>query len=298
MSWFNHWMIVCLGSLGWLPLPAQSPDSLIDPYRSLFDLPAAQQLLIDGEDNLLLLDSEGARLYRYLAETDYDSSIFIGGRSLRDEGLVHPTKLAQANRQELYLLDDAQGRLLVLNVNLKVIRRRDFLGNNANSSFATPAASLFPLSFAIGPTGEQFLINRADNRVVKINQVGEEELRFGGPDYGPGALYRPSHIEVDGQNFVYVADTTEQVIQVYDLYGVWRYTLAVPIDFRWQQMRLFQPYLMLYDQQQIAFYHLKRDALVKVPFRLKSPIIDVALTADRFYLLSRNAVHLYSLPKN
>lgn len=296
MTWFNHWTLICLGSLCWLALPAQSPDSLITPYRSLTDLPTAQQLLVDGEGNLLLLDSERGRLYRYLSEADYDSSIFIGGKSLRDEGLVHPTKLALANRQELYLLDDAQGRLLVLNVNLKVIRRRDFLGNNANSSFAAPEASLFPTSFAIGPTGEQFLINRSDNRVVKINQSGEEELRFGGPDYGPGALFSPSHIEVDGQNYVYVADTSEQLIQVYDLYGVWRYTLEVPVAFRWQQMRLFRPYLMLYNQQQVAFYHLKRDALVQVPFRIKTPIIDVALTSDRFYLLSRNAVHLYLLP--
>jgi len=298
MSWFNYWTIICWGSLCWLPLLAQSPDSLIAPYRSLPDLPLAQQLLVDGENNLMLLDSERGRLYRYLAAEGYDSVVFIGGKSLRDEGLVHPTKLALVNRQELYLLDEAQGRLLVLNVNLKVIRRSDFLANNPNSSFAAPEAALFPISFAIGPTGEQFLINRSDNRVVKINQSGEEELRFGGPDYGPGALFSPSHIEVDGQNFVYVADTTEQMIQVYDLYGVWRYTLEVPAGFRWQQMRLFRPYLMLFDGEQVAFYHLKRDALVKVPFRLISPIIDVALTADRFYLLSRNAVHLYSLPKN
>jgi hypothetical protein len=275
----------------------QSADSLRPPRRSLLDLPDAQQLLVDGEDNLILLDSDRGRLYRYLAAYDYDSSLFIGGKSNRDEGLVHPSKVSLVNRQELYLLDEALGRLLVLNVNLKVIRRSDFLANNPNSNFGQPQDVLFPTSFTIGPTGEQFLINRSDNRVVKINQLGEEELRFGGPDYGPGALYAPVAIEVDGQNFVFVADTAAQVIQVYDLYGVWRYELRLPVTFRWQQMRLFRPYLMCFNQDQLAIYHLQRDALVAMPFALNLPILDVALTSDRFYLLSRNAVHLYLLPK-
>lgn len=293
MRWILLWLATWLSGA----LAAQPPDSLRPPTRTLADLPAADQLLVDGENNLLLLDSERGRLYRYLAAFDYDSAVFIGGRSLRDEGLVHPSQMALVNRQELYLLDEAQGRLLVLNVNLKVIRRQDFLGNNLGSSFAAPQDALFPTAFAIGPTGEQFLVNRADNRIVKLNAFGQEELRFGGPDYGEGALFAPSEVIVDGQNFVYVADTSEQAIQVYDLYGVWRYRLAPELAFRWQHMRLFAPYLLLFDREQLVVYHLQRDAWVELPVQVRPPLHDVALTQDRLYVLGKNAVHLYVLAK-
>ncbi|MEM9986916.1 MAG: hypothetical protein AAF804_17620 [Bacteroidota bacterium] len=253
-------------------------------------LPQANQLLVDEEENLILLDSEQAVIYRLLSAYEYDSMLFIGGRSNRLEGFVHPIKLSLQNRQALYVLDDAQARLVVLNPNLRIVQSTEYLRDQL-----TVESSLFPVSFAVGPLGELFFINRSDNRVVKINSFGEEELRFGGGDYGPGALYDPVGIEVDEQNFVYVSDTTEQLVQVYDLYGVHRFRLQPDLNFRWKEVSLFRPWLIFHGPDQIAVLNLVSNEFLKLPFDWPKPIIDVFLRGDYFYVLGPSKVSAFRI---
>ncbi len=282
--------LLAIGWMGWAWVTlAQSPQ------QSWTDLPAAQALVVDEEQNLILLDREGARIYRYLAAYEYDSAVFIGGRSNRDEGLIHPVKLSLQNRQALYVLDDAQARLMVLNPNLRIVSSTEYLGDPLPSATGEAARPIFPLSFAVGPLGEQFLIDRNDKRVVKINGSGEVELRFGGPDYGPGALYAPVDIQVDGENFVFVSDTTTQQLQVYDLYGVYRYSLDPRPGFRWRHAKVFHPWLLCFDQQQLALLHLPSQQWLDLPFSVPQPILDVYWMDQTMYLLTTGAVHTYSL---
>ncbi len=275
-------LVLCL-SKAW-----SQPD--LNPVWVREDLPKANQLLVDEEENLILLDSEQAVIYRLLSAYDYDSILFIGGRSNRLEGFVHPIKLSLQNRQALYVLDDAQARLVVLNPNLRIVQSTEYLRDQSSTESA-----LFPVSFAVGPLGELFFINRSDNRVVKINSFGEEELRFGGGDYGPGALYDPVGIEVDEQNFIYVSDTTEQLVQVYDLYGVHRFRLQPDLSFRWKEVSLFRPWLIFHGQDQIAVLNLVSNELLRLPFDWPRPIIDVFLRGDYFYVLGPSKVSAFRI---
>lgn len=288
MKWLL--LISCWGlTLGW------GQDSLLAPAWRLGGLPQANQLIVDEEENLILLDTERAGIYRYLAAYGYDSLLFMGGRSNRQEGLVHPIQMSLQNRQALYVLDDATGRLLVLNPNLRIVQTQEYMNQRSGMDLGGAGGSLFPVAFAVGPLGEQFLINRSDNRVVKINAFGEEEIRFGGADYGPGALYDPADIAIDQDNFVYVADTSEQTIQVYDLYGVYRYRLSHDPGFRWQQFRLFRPWVIYFSGDRVAVMNLASEAWLTQPFDWPPKIWDVFLRGDYLYVLSDQEIQAFAL---
>lgn len=264
------------------------------PVWRLDSLPQADQLIVDEEGNIILLDTEQARIFRFLKAYNYDSLVFIGGRSNRQEGLVHPVTMSLQNRQSLFVLDDAVGRLLVLNPNLRIVQTQEYMGQGSGG-FGEKGESLFPVDFAVGPLGEQFLINRIDNRVVKINSFGEEELRFAGPDFGPGALYQPVEVGIDDENYVYVSDTSRQLIKVYDLYGVFRFSLELAPGFSWEKFRIYRPWLICFREDAASIMNLARQEWVNLPFDWPETISDVFLRGSTLYILTGTSVIAYSL---
>ncbi|MBX7242650.1 MAG: hypothetical protein K1X92_12985, partial [Bacteroidia bacterium] len=53
---------------------------------------------IDNENNIYLLNTKKNKIYKYLADTKYDSVYSIGGTSTRSEGFFHPVKISSKNR--------------------------------------------------------------------------------------------------------------------------------------------------------------------------------------------------------
>ncbi|MEM8892380.1 MAG: hypothetical protein AAGD28_30655, partial [Bacteroidota bacterium] len=90
------------------------------------DTPKALQIEVDAEGNVFLLDSREGFLYKYLRSTQYDSIVVVGGISTRDDGFLHPKKLALKNRQDFYLLDDLGRKIVLLDKELKVVESSDF----------------------------------------------------------------------------------------------------------------------------------------------------------------------------
>jgi len=256
----------------------------------------ANRIAVDEEKNLILLDSEQARMYRYLAAYEYDSVVFIGGRSNRAEGFAHPVDLDLQNRQSLYVLDDALNTLFLLNINFKVVQRTEYFSLNDISG---SQAALMPKKVAFASSGEQFLINRTDNRIVKINLFGEEEIRFGGPDYGLGALFQPEDISVDASGLVYVSDLSQQALKVYDLYGVYRFDFPLSIPEKWKRFWLLPPYLIFEGNSGRLYpYDLPTQNPIEglnLSFNTDKGITDLTRDRDFFYTLSADTVYLSSL---
>ncbi|MEM6262378.1 MAG: hypothetical protein AAGI38_07720 [Bacteroidota bacterium] len=286
------WLKIISGLLllGSVHLGISQTDSLFRvSARVLSGLPAASQLEVDTEGNLTLLDPDQNRIYRYFALSDFDSSIFVGGYGIREEGFLEPSLIKVRNRQETYVLDEGARRLVLLNTNFKVVGETRFLDIERGQQ----DLELYPFNFALSPAGEKFLLNRFDNKIYKINAFGELETSFGGLDYGDGALEGPAEVRIRDNSFVLVSDTLGQNIKVFNYFGIYESTIIPKTSFRWQKFRLFGQIILCYDAHNIAIGNLTTNQYREYQVQNPGPILDVALSRQYIYLLRENEVHLY-----
>ncbi len=275
-----------------LPFWAGAQDSLRlgDPW--LAGLPAANQLELDSEGNVFLLDTEGGKCYKYLALADFDSLISLGGRSNRNEGLLHPRRLVIRNRQNLYVLDDVQRRILHLNPNLGLLGQLDF---QQVEDPQQGIEEMFPVDFGLSSAGEYFLLNQFDNKVYKLNLFGEVETVFGGPDYGEGSFYEPGQLAVTANNKVFVSDTVAQELLVYNYFGIFSYRHLPEAPFYWQRFRLEGETLLLLSQRQLFLQHLPSGRSRHWYSRLE--MLDALLWGETLLLLTETGIYRVNVGK-
>lgn len=273
-----------------------SPDSLFDiPSRVVPKIPAAiTDLEVDQEGNLYLLQSSKHRLYKYFAVTDYDSVQMIGGKGLGDEGFNFPSKITVPNRQSVFLLDQMNRRLVQLNTNLKVLKDINFLTLESNLLTAN-VESFWPISFAVGPSGELYFLNQDDIRIYKFTTAGHLERSFGGLDYGAGSLMEPYDIVLNAANLVFAVDSSNQKVSIYDLYGTYQYSLRFPLDFRWKRMSTFDENLLFLGEHQLFLYNLFSKKGRTIQLSKAEKLVDAVGSRDYIYLLFENQVNLYTL---
>ena len=297
--WRSSLSFFFLLSLFPLSFQAQNlKDSLLQsPSRVISNIPLASDLEIDGEGNIYLLEAQGNWITKLLAIAAHDSAVRIGGKSHRAEGLFEATKMVVPNRQQLYVLDEGQSRILLFNTNLKPINQIDFGQRDDNWQWLSAGEEIYPSDMNVAPTGDLFILNRYDNKVLKINTFGEFELSFGGTDYGEGALYAPVEIAANQLKQVMVSDTLDQELFVFNLFGIFQYTLQPKTTFRWQRFQLAGPFLICYNSTQIYFEHLSsgRSKHLSLEARSAGKLIDVKLGQDFLYLLFENAIHLHDV---
>jgi hypothetical protein len=245
----------------------------------------------DAEGNLFMLSPSGAMVYKALKAFGYDSLAMVGGRSARQEGLLYPTKIAAKNRQNLYLLDEGQRRIALFNTNLRLSGEVRF--TEIRGAASTDFSDFLPQSFDVGPAGELFLLNQIDNRILKINAFGEFETEFGGLDYGSGSLTAPVELVVNDKSYVFVSDTLEGRITVFDLFGIYRFTLTPACN--WKRLALAGNQLMLFNSESIWQYDPASGALRAwtVPPD-GGKIRDLAVGAEMLFVLRENGVFLHS----
>jgi hypothetical protein len=286
--------------IGWLcvvPLLgfAQRDSVLGAPIRTV-RVPDAQAMAVDQEGNLLLLSSTQSRVCKLLARFDYDSTYCAGGPGATGEGFNRPTSIQLMNRQELFVLDPNSRRLVLLNVDLRWLREIDFEETPLRTQETEPPQYISPKAFAVGSTGELYVLNAEDNAVYKFDVYGRFERRFGGLNYGEGQLVRANELVVTSDQVVYVSDTAQQRVSVFDKFGVYQYALEPKLGFRWSGLRGLGADLLFFGQTRVAGYDLARQrALVlKVPVGLQ--LRDVQWRSGALYLLGEGSVSLYRFP--
>lgn len=276
------------------PVSISGHDTLPLPIRQLSNLPKANDLEIDAEGNIYLLNTRSTYLHKAFASFNYDTIQTIGGRSNRTEGFLHPVRIALKNRQNLYLLDDAQRRIALLNTNLKLIRDFRFLETDLLSN-QDDEPELLPVAFDVGPAGEIFMLNQLNNQVWKYNSFGEKEQTFGGLDYGDGSLTHPVDLVVSDKNMVFVSDTTNQSVAAFDLYGIYRYRVQLTPEAHWTHMVLADWGLFLFNNAQVWTYDLQINQLREIVLPGCSAIQDLAADPNTLFVLTKNGVFLYPL---
>lgn len=287
------WVWICMMAVGGL-YGQSAEDSLLsqpilsfDPGVSLIDFE------IDAEGNILLLDGQN-HLLKYLISTGYDSCIIAGGTNIRSEGFLNPTKIVVRNRQSVYVLDQGMQRIMLFNTNLKFIGETNFLQIENLSDWLNSNETIVPLSFDVNSAGEKFILNGQDNRVYRMGVLGTIAKAFGGIDYGEGSLYDPVDLQIRSNNDIWISDTSEQQVLVYNLYGIFQEVVQPEIDFRWQAFHIEGNTLFLYDAQRIFAFDIRTQQGKYLSLTLKEPLQTLDLHGNKLYLLVGNEVHLFS----
>jgi hypothetical protein len=138
-------------------------------------------------------------------------------------------------------------------------------------------------------------LNQDDNKVYKFNSFRQLEVIFGGLDYGAGSLFQPDDLLINGQNFIFVPDAENQKVSVFDLYGVYQYSLELKMPFRWTKISLIGPYILFFDAKNLFFYNLTSKKIRHIQSPLANPLIDISGNKDFIYLLTEKAINLYPL---
>jgi len=251
---------------------------------------------LDEEDNFYLLDTRNHRLAKYYSNQGYDSMQTIGGKGLSGEGLNGPTRIRATNRQNLYLLDTQNRRLLICNTNLKILKEVNFLQMGSGSGTLDFDAQIWPVDMEIGGTGELFLLNQEDNKIYKVDLFGKLQTVFGGLDYGPGSLLNPSDMVMTEDNQLLVADSSQQTVKVFDLFGIYLYTIATPENLKWQHITSFEDQLICFNEQEAYVYHLFHRTWHTLHFpKQTGRILDVEMNGRILSLLTPQAVILYRI---
>ncbi|WNJ19425.1 hypothetical protein [Pontibacter sp. G13] len=265
----------------------------------LFPTISANAITVDSEGNVILLESEQGILVKMLQAWGFDSTVSIGGLGNRSEAFLHPVEAHQKNRQTLYILDDVERRVVLLDKQLQITGQIDFLSLNiAPNSTNEIASDLIPVSCDVTVTGEMMILNQADNRVISLNTAGAVNNTFGGLDYGAGSLSEPVELRIDVRNNVYVSDTVEQLIHVFDIFGVYQFDLEPQTTFRWNRFRIYDRLLICFTEDQLHLEDLVSGSTKNLKIPEGFTLRDVALNRDFLYLLFGNSVHLHRRNRN
>lgn len=261
---------------------------------SSFSVEVASSIQLDGEENVYLIDEDKTKIYKYLAAYQYDSALSVGGKSHREEGFLEIASLDISNRQTGYILDEGRQRISLIHPNLRVLQDLSLTSVSASSRIDAPQDILMG-DMAANSAGELFLLNLLDNQIYVLSAQGEWTLTFGGTDYGAGAILEPTSIELSPDNFLYVAEPEYNRIQVFDIFGTFRYTLTIEISHSWKSFQVQGQILFIKGEKAVTFVDLRTQNQVSYPFPMAG-IIDLYWGQQGVYFLTENQVHLYPLP--
>lgn len=85
-----------------------------------------------------------------------------------------------------------------------------------------------PSDVAVSKSGQIYIVDGVNNRVVVSNKKGRVLFAFGEKGSGKGQMLFPLGIFVDSAGSVYVADSGNHRIQIFDAFGEYRSEINIP----------------------------------------------------------------------
>lgn len=272
-------------------LLAQSLDTL--KLRLVRHIPLTKEfdeLELDSEGNVLLLDTKNNQICKYYADKQYDSLFCIGGKGSRKEGFLSLTHINASNRQLVFVLDAANRKIVTLNTNLKPIQNADFLAQEREGF------EMLPVAFDVNSWGDLYVLNEFDNKVYRFTASGFSGISFGGLDYGKGSLLAPAEVIVAENNDVYVFDIQNQVVSVFDVYGVYKNKIILPKGLLlWNKCTLFAQNLLLVNEQNAILFNFLTSNTLFLSFEAeRTPkILDVKFRPQQVFVLTRESLEVW-----
>jgi DNA-binding beta-propeller fold protein YncE len=167
----------------------------------------ARGLAVDGQDNVYVADTGFCHIIKY--SPDGVQVEVFGDRGSGEGQLMEPVGLAI----------DANGDIYVADVSNQRIQRLDVLGRYLDSWPIAPSESVNGTHLVLGDDGLLYATEPARQRFVVFTKDGKVVGRWGQGGQGSGQFDRPTGFALDGQGYLYVADTYNHRIQKWKVSG-------------------------------------------------------------------------------
>ncbi|MBM4176831.1 MAG: hypothetical protein FJ213_11780 [Ignavibacteria bacterium] len=240
-----------------ISLPASASSFSINDLQQFY--------IVNSEDNeVIKLNSEGKILKT------------IGGYGWTD-GLFDDAKAVCATQLEVFVADYGNHRIQKFDKDLNFIGQFSISGRDL-TSFKLE----YPISIDLSTTGDLYILDSKNKRVIKLNGFSKVERIFGGFESGDIFLNKPIKIRVDVNQQVYVLD--ESKIKIFDQFGNPIREIQLGkiriIDFGFQNEIIF-----LVSQEKL--FQLTTDGIQQILMteKFESPIKEMKIKSDSIYLL-------------
>ncbi len=170
------------------------------------------------QGSVYVADTGDARVTRLWGEGTYLSELGgpadLGGAGLSGAGSV----AVSAAGGGVYVADTNHNRILVYSPAGALLVKVG--ANEADGSAGSgPGAFNHPAAVAVAPSGNVFVADTANNRIVELTPDGAFARAFGQLGAGDGHLHNPTGVAVDAAGRVYVVDATNNRVEVFDESG-------------------------------------------------------------------------------
>ena len=259
-----------------------------------------QAIAIDPEGSVYILDTGNNRIVKFNNKGEYVFT--LGGFGWETEQFDRPLDITAKTGLEVFVADFNNERIERYDKKLNYIS-----SFYSEETFSTNLQFGFPSSVDVSAHGELFICDNENNRILKLNTLGEPVVSFGDFNWGDGQLEHPAKVEVSPGNLIYVSDQSANQIVVFDYFGNFvskfgKGVLNNPQGMIWSQNKLFvadsgNDRLVVFDQNHRLIYSWGDEGSKIGAF--KNPV-DVAVFDGRIYVLDsgNNRVQVFELIEN
>ena len=168
-------------------------------------------LAVDMSGNLFVVDTGNNRVQKLAADGTF--LLEVGGSGWEDGQFDKPGGIATGKGLEVYVADSRNRRIQVFNLNLRLLSVIG--GRDVDSPIDLGTLG----GIAVSDVDEVLVTDIDADQLVQIDTYSRIDRSFGGFGYGAGNLRRPLGVAIEGRKAVYVCDSENDRIAVFDRFG-------------------------------------------------------------------------------
>ncbi len=255
-----------------------------------------QGISVDPAGFLYFTDTGNQRIQKFNSMGVFISE--IGGFGWGREQFDHPVGISSRNGLDVLVADHFNQRIERYDKDLHYLA-----SFSSSEDWPEHLQFGFPLDVDLSSQGELFCLDGENNRILKLDVLGNPQLSFGDFDAGAGRLIKPIHITISHQGRVYVSDEDEGSVVVFDVHGNYLFHLGRSVLENPRGVtKMGSGEILVIDGERKGVFVFDEAGSILGNFGAGSGTavsfgdpVDIACWRDRIYILDKkkNGVHVF-----